>query len=193
MNNVLLKAHRLEKDELRSSVGKSLLTDFCISGKIPLHNYDYAKDAIIVQPIEEYPVPFIYGYDSHHKPRYANRYIDLVYIVSPGKTSPSRRECFTVGVEIKNSERDLWRRRGQIKSYFGQTNYFFLAVPKYLVGSALEYARNEPRLGVMDMTNGRILKYPERQDIAKDIIADMFYRSTFVKTKLPIMCFRPVV
>ena len=117
---------------------------------------------------------------------------NLIYIVSPGKTSPSRGECFTVGVEIKNSERDLCRRKDQITSYYGQANYFFLAVPKNLVGSALEYARNEPRLGVMDMTNCRILKYPERQDVDRAVMADMFYRSTFVKTKLPIMCFRPV-
>ena len=33
MNNVLLKAHRYEKDELRGNVGKSLLTDFCTLGK----------------------------------------------------------------------------------------------------------------------------------------------------------------
>ena len=193
MNNVLLKAHRYEKDELRGNVGKSLLTDFCTSGKIPLYKYDYTKDAIIVQPIEEYPVPFIYGYGNNNKPKYGNKYIDMVYIVSPGKTSPSRRECFTIGIEIKTSEKDLWRRREQIQSYYGQTNYFFLAVPKNIVGSALVYARNEPRLGVMDMTNCRIVKYPKRQNVDKGVIADMFYRSTFVKTKLPIMCFRPVV
>lgn len=145
-----------------------------------------------MQPIEEYPVPFIYGYDSKHKPRYGNKYIDMVYIVSPGKTSPPRRECFTIGIEIKTSERDLWQRKDQIQSYYGQTNYFFLAVPKNIVGSALEYARNEPRLGVMDMTNCRIVKYPKRQELNKGVIEDMFYRSTFVKTKLPIMCFRPV-
>lgn len=86
------------------------MTDFCTSGKIPLYKYDYTKDAIIVQPIEEYPVPFIYGYDSKHKPRYGNKYIDMVYIVSPGKTSPPRWE-FTIGIEIKTSERDLWRRK----------------------------------------------------------------------------------
>lgn len=190
MNNVCIRAHSAEKDDLRGSVGKNILTELCLSGKIPMSNYNYEEDAIIVQPIEEYPFKE-YRRNDDGKVLTVIRSIDLVYVVSPGKYAAAKGDCFTVGVEIKTRGNDIMRDPTQIPSYLGQTHYFFLAVPARLVNMAMESFKNQSNVGVMDMTNRKIVRFPKRQLVSESAISTMLYRSVFSKRVLPIMCFRP--
>ena len=116
-------------------------------------------------------------YDSGEKDRFGNPVMqhfrnDLVAVIRPGRYGlnfpPKKIIAFSVGIEVKASEKDLWSD-DKLAFYLGWTDFYFLAVPKYLSGYAVgKAAMVDDRIGVISICeNGcvDIIKKPVRQRI----------------------------
>ena len=191
MNNVSVKAHREEKDQLRAEVGKKFITNFLEAENLGLSHYNYEYTDIKVQPLEEYPIPISIGKNRIGGNNVRTSFMDVVYILNPGNASIFRNECFTIGVEIKISVRDLYRNPLQINSYFGKTDYMFLCVPQIMINEALQYAYNEDRLGIFSLDTGEIHKFPIKQQMDAGWSEKLLLRALFADSVLSMMRFKP--
>jgi len=74
-------------------------------------------------------------------------------------------DTFTVGVEIKESAKDMYRDPLQLKNYSNYTDYLFLGVPQNLIAAACERVKDNPYCGVFDIKTGQIYKIAYRQPL----------------------------
>lgn len=192
MNNVSVKAHREEKERLKSSLGKSFLTNFIKSEEVGLSYYNYELTDIKALPIEEYPIPISIGKNRIGGNNVQTRFIDFVYILKPGDAAIFRQECCTIGVEIKSSVSDLFRDPLQINRYLGKTDYMFLCVPNDMLNVAIEYVQSEERLGLFNLETGEIVVFPIRQEMDPTWKEKLLLRALFAEPALPMMQFKPV-
>ena len=86
-----------------------------------------------------------------------------------GKLTKKVVNRFFVSVEIKTTERDLFK--STIDQYLGATRLFFLAVPRDLIGAVVGRYRRHPRkevIGLIDSDAGQVVVLPQVQDFQKD-------------------------
>lgn len=184
--------HRAEKEMLKTNEGKKFLTNFLASEKLNLSSYNYKYDDIVSHVIEEYPIPKNIGLTKTGSQNIRTRYIDFIYIVSPGNSAVHRNECYSVGVEIKTSVSNLYNDPLQILRYFGKTDYLFLCVPEAMKDEALRFVEWEDRIGVFILETGQIVRFPDKQEIAAEWKDRLLYRALFANPMLPLMRFKPV-
>ena len=82
--------------------------------------------------------------------------VDSVIIVK------GHNEEVSICFEIKGHFKDL-KKDTKMFNYLGHSDYFFLAVPQYLITSALKKAAIDSRIGVLRTTDGGIIRFPEKQ------------------------------
>lgn len=191
MNNLNNSSHRTEKEMLKSINGETFLTNFIKSEELRLTTYNYEYCDIRAHIIEEYPIPISVGKNKLGGNNVKTRHIDFVYILCPGNYAIFRKECFSIGVEIKTSIRDMYRNPLQINNYFGKTDYMFLCVPSHMLEEAMNYVDSEDRLGLFDIETGEILKFPVKQDVGSEWKEKLLYRALFAEPILPMMQFKP--
>ena len=192
MNNLKCSAHRAEKEMLKSLEGELFLTNFLNSKNLQISSYRYdLDDEVRAHVIEEYPIPKNKGITCTGCTNIKTRFIDFVYIISPGNAAIFRGECFSVAVEIKTSISDLYKDPLQILRYFGKTDYLFLCVPKAMKEEALEYVKWDDRIGVSILENGEILRFPEKQELTAEWKDTLLLRALFAQPMLPMMNFKP--
>lgn len=192
MNNLNNTSHRSEKEMLKSLNGETFLTNYIMSEELGLTTYNYEYCDIKAHVIEEYPIPIYLGQNRVGGNHVKTYYIDMVYIISPGNSAVFREECFSLGIEIKTSVKDMYRNPLQINNYFGKTDYMFLCVPSHMIEEAMDYVESESRLGLFNLDTGEILKFPVRQEVNIEWKEKLLYRALFADPSLPMMQFKPV-
>lgn len=100
---------------------------------------------------------------EHHR-------FDAVLFIQPGYRALNQNQCFTVGIELKNSKADLMGDH-KMDKYLGWTDLFFIGVPADITENAIRKANevseevfgNKSMVGVFDIENGVIYKMPARK------------------------------
>ena len=116
---------------------------------------------------------------------------DIVTVIRPGRYGlnfpPEKIIAFSVGIEVKASKEDLLND-DKLAFYLGWTDFYFLAVPKYLSGYAVgKAAMVDDRIGVISICeNGcvDIIKKPVRQRILASNRYAMMMELLFKDSKL---------
>ena len=93
------------------------------------------------------------------------RVLDAVSYVSMSESARKFADSFSVGIEIKESEADMYAKNRQIEDYVGYTDYLFLAVKHELIEAAVQRTKDVPSCGVFDIMSGKIYKPAIRQNI----------------------------
>ena len=90
--------------------------------------------------------------------KYDHYRFDSVFFVEPGYRALDQRQCYTIGIELKESKADLLGDK-KMEKYLGWTDLFFIGVPADLTEEALEKAKdvNNEYIGVIDVENGLII------------------------------------
>ena len=99
---------------------------------------------------------------------------DAVFFIKPGYRALNQHQCYTVGMELKNSAEDL-KYDEKIQNYLGWTDFFMLGVPENLIGEARQkienitskYAEAKEKIGLLCIDTGEILIYPRRQLVSQ--------------------------
>ena len=111
---------------------------------------------------------------------------DAIFFVQPGNRALNQKQCYTVGVELKNSKSDLMNDK-KMENYLGYTDFFFIGVPSDLGKDALQRSGENPYIGVFDLENGLILKLPKRNSIEMshqiEIYEQILYNTLFNELK----------
>ena len=91
---------------------------------------------------------------------------DSVFFVEPGYRSLDQRQCYTIGIELKQSKSDLMSDK-KMEKYLGWTDLFYIGVPADLTGEALEKAKevNNEYIGVIDVENGLVIKNSKKMKV----------------------------
>ena len=91
---------------------------------------------------------------------------DSVFFIEPGYTALDQRQCYTIGIELKQSKSDLMGDK-KMEKYLGWTDLFYIGVPADLTGEALEKAKevNNEYIGVIDIENGLVIKNSKKMKI----------------------------
>lgn len=106
------------------------------------------------------------------------RWIDYVFFVAAGDRAAYHGDCFTIGIEMKGSSRDLWRDK-KIATYLRKTDYTLLGVPEPLLVEALRKAKELPGVGVFSLDTGHIVLRPKRQELTGVAFRQMYFRALF--------------
>ena len=85
--------------------------------------------------------------------------LDALLAIKPGRDALNQESVFTVGIELKGSIDDL-RADRKFTHYRGWANLLFFGVPKELALAAEEKAEYFDDIGVIDIDNGYVRKYP---------------------------------
>ena len=91
---------------------------------------------------------------------------DSVFFIEPGYRALDQRQCYTIGIELKQSKSDLMGDK-KMEKYLGWTDLFYIGVPADLTGEALEKAKevNNEYIGVLDIENGLIIKNSKKMKV----------------------------
>ena len=169
----MAKAHEGLKKLLGEQPGKGFALDvtkqvYGWAGRIP-------EDAIRYRIFEELTVSYETGEKTRlGLDRQEHYRFDAVFFIQPGYRALNQKQCFTVGIELKNTKADLMGDH-KMGKYLGWTDLFFIGVPADLTGDAIEKADevsqeffgNKSMVGVFDIENGFIYKMPIRkQDVS---------------------------
>ena len=175
----MAKAHEELKKLLAEKPGKAFALDLTRKA------YEWADripdDVINYRIFEELTV----RYETGEKTRLGldkqehNRF-DAVFFIQPGYRALNQNQCFTVGIELKNSKADLVADK-KMNKYIGWTDFFFIGVPADLTEDAIKKAEEvslqafgenpalgkdslgKSMVGVFDVENGFIYKMPARK------------------------------
>lgn len=92
---------------------------------------------------------------------------DSVFFVEPGYRALDQRQCYTIGIELKQSKADLMGDK-KMEKYLGWTDLFFIGVPADLTEEALVKAKevNNEYIGVIDVENGLIIKNSKKMKVS---------------------------
>lgn len=155
-----------------------------VSGKVQLGTYSY-------RTFEELTVRYETGELNRFGGSKPDHYrFDAVLFVQPGRDSLNQKQCFSVGIEIKGFESDL-KQDEKICKYLGWTDFFFIGVPKELIQAAIEKSAMDDRIGVMEITTGKIWKMPVHQKISIEnqfaIMQQVFFSVAFKEIKTVVV------
>lgn len=105
---------------------------------------------------------------------------DAVFYIQPGKRALNQKQCYNVGMELKNTKADLMGDH-KIDKYIGWTDFFFISVPGSLINDAKqkvkdicqEYKNLKNLIGVMNVETGEIAIMPNRQAISLENVCKL--------------------
>ncbi|MBR6878417.1 MAG: hypothetical protein IKM95_03410 [Bacteroidales bacterium] len=165
----MAKAHENLKQLLAESPGKAFALD--LTRKV----YEWADripdDTIRYRIFEELTVRYETGEKTRRGLAKQEHYrFDAVLFVQPGYRALNQNQCFTIGIELKNSKADLMGDH-KMDKYLGWTDLFFIGVPEELTEEAIRKAEevseevfgDKTMVGVFDVENGLIYKMPSRK------------------------------
>ena len=148
--------HEYIRNQLEGQEGETFIKDFiALAKKHPPKKYEYYLK-----------------HEVYIKKR--RRRMDTVIFlhVCSGKT-------LTIGIEIKGHRRNLiWDNK--LFEYLGHTDFFFLAVPTALIKPARLKASQDPHIGIIRMRDGKIIVFPERQDVPQEYRDEVNKRSNSI-------------
>ena len=169
MSTTMAKAHENLKQLLAESPGKAFALD--LTRKV----YDWADripdDYIKYRIFEELTIRYETGETTKRGLDKQNHYrFDAVLFIQPGYRALNQNQCFTIGIELKNSKADLMGDH-KMDKYLGWTDLFFIGVPEELTEEAIRKAEevseevfgDKTMVGVFDVENGLIYKMPARK------------------------------
>ena len=171
----MAKAHEELKQLLGEQPGKAFALD------VTRLVYGWAEripdDAIRYRIFEELTVRYETGEKTKRGLDKQDHYrFDAVLFIQPGYRALNQNQCFTVGIELKNSKADLMGDH-KMDKYLGWTDLFFIGVPADLTEDAIRKADevseevfgNKSMVGVFDIENGIIYKIPaQKQDVSME-------------------------
>ena len=171
----MAKAHEELKQLLGEQAGKAFALD------VTRLVYGWAEripdDAIRYRIFEELTVRYETGEKTKHGLDKQDHYrFDAVLFIQPGYRALNQNQCFTVGIELKNSKADLMGDH-KMDKYLGWTDLFFIGVPAAITEDAIRKADeiseevfgNKSMVGVFDIENGIIYKIPaQKQDVSME-------------------------
>ena len=171
----MAKAHEELKQLLGEQPGKAFALD------VTRLVYGWAEripdDAIRYRFFEELTVRYETGEKTKRGLDKQDHYrFDAVLFIQPGYRALNQNQCFTVGIELKNSKADLMGDH-KMDKYLGWTDLFFIGVPADLTEDAIKKADevseevfgNKSMVGVFDIENGIIYKIPaQKQDVSME-------------------------
>lgn len=164
-------AHENLKQHLVGNAGKSFVSTLTRSvyswaNKVPdvFYNYRIFEELTIRYETDE---KTRLGLDKQEHYRF-----DAVFFIQPGQRALNQHQCYTAGVELKNSKSDLMGD-DKIVKYLSWTNYFFIGVPSDLIEDAKAkikeiyktYIYAKDLIGLMNVESGKIEILPKRQSV----------------------------
>ena len=165
----MAKAHEELKQLLGEQPGKAFALD------VTKMVYGWAEripdKAIRYRIFEELTVRYETGEKTKRGLDKQDHYrFDAVLFIQPGYRALNQNQCFTVGIELKNSKADLMGDH-KMDKYLGWTDLFFIGVPAAITEDAIKKADevsekvfgNKSMVGVFDIENGIIYKMPARK------------------------------
>ena len=165
----MAKAH----EELKQLLGERPRKAFALD--VTRQVYAWAEripdDAIRYRIFEELTVRYETGEKTKRGLDKQDHYrFDSVLFIQPGYRALNQNQCFTVGIELKNSKADLMGDH-KMDKYLGWTDLFFIGVPAAITEDAIRKADevseevfgNKSMVGVFDVENGVIYKMPARK------------------------------
>lgn len=164
-------AHENLKQYLVENAGKSFVSTltravYTWASKVPdvFYNYRIFEELTIRYETDE---KTRLGLDKQDHYRF-----DAVFFIQPGQRALNQHQCYTAGVELKNSKADLMGD-DKIVKYLTWTNYFFIGVPSDLIEDAKTkiqeiyktYLYAKDLIGLMNVESGEIVVLPKRQSV----------------------------
>lgn len=164
-------AHENLKQYLVENAGKSFVSTltravYSWASKVPdvFYNYRIFEELTIRYETDE---KTRLGLDRQEHYRF-----DAVFFIQPGQRALNQHQCYTAGVELKNSKSDLMGD-DKIVKYLSWTNYFFIGVPSDLIEDAKTkiqeiyktYLYAKDLIGLMNVETGKIEILPKRQSV----------------------------
>ncbi len=165
----MAKAHEELKKLLGERPGKAFALD--VTRQVYAWAERIPDDAIRYRIFEELTVRYETGEKTKRGLDKQDHYrFDSVLFIQPGYRALNQNQCFTVGIELKNSKADLMGDH-KMDKYLGWTDLFFIGVPAAITEDAIKKADevsekvfgNKSTVGVFDIENGVIYKMPARK------------------------------
>ena len=165
----MAKAHEELKKLLGERPGKAFALD--VTRQVYAWAERIPDDAIRYRIFEELTVRYETGEKTKRGLDKQDHYrFDSVLFIQPGYRALNQNQCFTVGIELKNSKADLMGDH-KMDKYLGWTDLFFIGVPAAITEDAIRKADevseevfgNKSMVGVFDIENGVIYKMPARK------------------------------
>lgn len=165
----MAKAHEELKKLLGEQPGKAFALD--VTRQVYAWAERIPDDAIRYRIFEELTVRYETGEKTKRGLDKQDHYrFDSVLFIQPGYRALNQNQCFTVGIELKNSKADLMGDH-KMDKYLGWTDLFFIGVPAAITEDAIRKADevseevfgNKSMVGVFDIENGVIYKMPARK------------------------------
>ena len=165
----MAKAHEELKKLLGERPGKAFALD--VTRQVYAWAERIPDDAIRYRIFEELTVRYETGEKTKRGLDKQDHYrFDSVLFIQPGYRALNQNQCFTVGIELKNSKADLMGDH-KMDKYLGWTDLFFIGVPAAITEDAIKKADevsekvfgNKSMVGVFDIENGVIYKMPTRK------------------------------
>ena len=165
----MAKAHEELKKLLGERPGKAFTLD--VTRQVYAWAERIPDDAIKYRIFEELTVRYETGEKTKRGLDKQDHYrFDSVLFIQPGYRALNQNQCFTVGIELKNSKADLMGDH-KMDKYLGWTDLFFIGVPAAITEDAIRKADevsekvfgNKSMVGVFDIENGVIYKMPARK------------------------------
>lgn len=165
----MAKAHEELKKLLGERPGKAFALD--VTRQVYAWAERIPDDAIRYRIFEELTVRYETGEKTKRGLDKQDHYrFDSVLFIQPGYRALNQNQCFTVGIELKNSKADLMGDH-KMDKYLGWTDLFFIGVPAAITEDAIKKADevsekvfgNKSMVGVFDIENGVIYKMPARK------------------------------
>ena len=165
----MAKAHEELKKLLGERPGKAFALD--VTRQVYAWAERIPDDAIRYRIFEELTVRYETGEKTKRGLDKQDHYrFDSVLFIQPGYRALNQNQCFTVGIELKNSKADLMGDH-KMDKYLGWTDLFFIGVPAAITEDAIRKADevseevfgNKSMVGVFDIENGVIYKMPTRK------------------------------
>lgn len=186
-------AHEDLKAHLYSDPGKVFVASmtnavYKWSAKVPSQYYEY-------RIFEELTIRYSTGTQTRLGLDKSDNYrFDAVFFIKPGYRAVNQHQCYTVGVELKNSKEDL-KYDEKIHQYLGWTDFFMIGVPSELIDEAKkkiaslknEHPETEQKIGLFAVDTGKIEICPKRQIVSQqtkiDIQEQIIYNCIFKDIK----------
>ena len=165
----MAKAHEELKQLLGERPGKAFALD--VTRQVYAWAERIPDDAIRYRIFEELTVRYETGEKTKRGLDKQDHYrFDSILFIQPGYRALNQNQCFTVGIELKNSKADLMGDH-KMDKYLGWTDLFFIGVPAAITEDAIRKADevseevfgNKSMVGVFDVENGVIYKMPARK------------------------------
>lgn len=159
-------AHEELKKLLEGDPGKLIVKSvtqslYAWADKVPAEYYNY-------RVFHELTVRYDTGERTRLGLKKLDHYrFDSVFFVEPGYRALDQRQCYTIGIELKQSKADLMGDMKMAK-YLGWTDLFYIGVPADLTDEALEKAIevNKEYIGVIDVENGLVIKNSKKMKVS---------------------------